>query len=101
MLAHCESDFEKQQQVSELKTAEEFIYFDGNVAALMTDDYFSLTPCQTTSTPTKLPAQAGKALWLQIVLGYKALSAPCRFRNSYPMEPLAEAVVDTSSPTTI
>ncbi len=70
-----ESDFERQlNEVSQLKTAEEYAaYFDRSLAALMTDDYFSLT------LPNSLDAnEATGPTWqgfvaAQVVLGYKAL----------------------------
>ena len=70
-----ESDFEKQlNEVSELKTAEEFIaYFDRSLAALMTDDYFSLTlPNDLNANEATGPSWHGFVA-AQVVLGYKAL----------------------------
>lgn len=70
-----ESDFEKQlNEVSELKTAEEFIaYFDRSIAALMTDDYFSLTlPNDLNANEATGPSWQGFVA-AQVVLGYKAL----------------------------
>lgn len=67
-----ESDFEKQlNEVSELKTAEEFIaYFDRSLAALMTDDYFSLTlPNDLNANEATGPSWHGFVA-AQVVLGY-------------------------------
>lgn len=69
------SDFEKQlNEVSELKTAEEFVaYFDRSLAALMTDDYFSLTlPNDLNANEATGPSWHGFVA-AQVVLGYKAL----------------------------
>lgn len=70
-----ESDFEKQlNEVSELKTAEEFVaYFDRSLAALMTDDYSSLTlPNDLNTNEATGPSWHGFVA-AQVVLGYKAL----------------------------
>ena len=70
-----ESDFEKQlNDVSELKTANDFIvYFDRGLAALMTDDYFSLTlPNDLNANEATGPSWHGFVA-AQVVLGYKAL----------------------------
>lgn len=87
-----ESDFEKQlNEVSQLKTAEEFAsYFDRSLAALMTDDYFSLT------LPNALDAnEATGPTWqgfvaAQVVLGYKAL---------FSTAPISQLISDGASGT--
>ena len=70
-----ESDFEKQlNEISELRTAEEFAaYFDRSLAALMTDDYFLLTlPNDLNANEATGPSWQGFVA-AQVVLGYKAL----------------------------
>lgn len=70
-----ESEFEQQlNDVSRLETADEFrAYFDRRLAAIMTDDYFSIT------LPSSLDANeaTGPTWWgfvaAQVVLGAKAL----------------------------
>lgn len=70
-----ESEFEQQlNDVSRLETADEFrAYFDRRLAAIMTDDYFSIT------LPSSLDANeaAGPTWWgfvaAQVVLGAKVL----------------------------
>lgn len=70
-----ESEFEQQlNDVSRLETADEFrTYFDRRLAAIMTDDYFSIT------LPSSLDANeaTGPTWWgfvaAQVVLGAKAL----------------------------
>lgn len=70
-----ESDFEKQlNEISELRTAEEFAaYFDRSLAALMTDDYFLLTlPNDLNANEATGPSWQGFVA-AQVVLGCKAL----------------------------